>query len=122
MHTSSTAQAWPHEPQLAGLVVSWVQLPAPQAVIPAGQAPAVHAPPEHRELDGQTFPQAPQFAPSPEVSTQPPQDISPGRQAQTPETQAWLAAHEAPHAPHAIGLVCKLEHEAFVQIVPPAPQ
>jgi hypothetical protein len=104
-------------------VVSWAQLPPPQATMPAGQAPTVHVPPEHRDPDGQTFPQAPQFAPSVDVSTHAAlQDVSPGRQVQAAETHACVAAHDAPHAPHAIGLDWRLEHEAVVHIVPPPPQ
>ena len=96
-------------------------------MLPVGQDPVTHVPPAHREPAPQACPQVPQFDPSLEVSTQaPPQEVSPGRQAQVPETQAWAALQDVPQAPQSIGLVWRsghpLVHDVPLQVQAPPVQ
>jgi hypothetical protein len=92
MQSWSTAQGFPHPPQLFGSVLRLKQElappPAPHAVRPPGQASFSHEPARHDSPLAHVSPHVPQLSASPFVSTQlDPHNDRPGRHVQPPALQ-----------------------------------
>jgi hypothetical protein len=98
VHTRPPEQARPQPPQFAELVWRSTQLPPQAARFPAQLI--MHIPDEHTSFTRQTFPHAPQFAASLDVSMHCPAHTTarPG-QTHAPAAHARPRPHAAPHPP-----------------------